>query len=303
MSYLTFAAPTAAAELAGPERHWLLHLAHGPAIAAWDLDQSFGLDHLARIIELVPEVPDGQYGANYLHTYLRQAKDEHRAAIANGGIGGVDAYGRLVSSLKARLGSAGSLTFRIAGRELACADVNLNTALAAGADPIRLAAKLAAWEHCYIEGADRAWVADIIDNGREIGMYRPDMGWEAVANLLRACDDEPVVTSHSTESGWPNMWITPLAAAVPATVTYGSMSDEEREAADEAQTRAEERWDAMTPDERWEVSLASLKQRRPWSRLAPETLGEIWFGTTVTVYDLLAEDREARVATKVLSAA
>jgi hypothetical protein len=303
MSYLTFATPTTETRLAGPERHWLLHLAHGPAVAAWDLDRIDGLEHTEHILAIIPEVPDGPYGANYLHTYLREAQAEHRAAMATGGYAGsIAAHHRLIQSLKLRLtGPTGECTFRVGGITLDVTNINLNTALAAGSDPIRLAAKLAGWAHCWIDGPDRAWAADIIDAGREGGMYRTGMGWEDIATMLRARDDEPVVTSHSVETSFPSIDLAGMSPPWPDGVprsweAYDALPEQVRREREKAEERADEQWYELPKTEQWRLALAGLKQRRPWAQLSPATLGEIWFGATVTVYDLLADDREARVA-------
>lgn len=43
--------------------------------------------------------------------------------------------------------------------------------------------------------------------------------------------------------------------------------------------------------------MGALRERRPWARLAPDTLTEVTFGPPVTIYDLFAPDRDERVRT------
>lgn len=84
--------------------------------------------------------------------------------------------------------------------------VALNTTLRVGSDPIKLAARIHGQceVHCWVAGPNRAWLARIIQQGREIGFYRRDSGWEEVMVLLRSRDDEPVVLSYSVCESFPN---------------------------------------------------------------------------------------------------
>ena len=58
------------------------------------------------------------------------------------------------------------------GVELTKLGLVVNTALAAGGNPVRLAARIIAQvdDHCWVEGPDRAWLAGIITKGLETGM-------------------------------------------------------------------------------------------------------------------------------------
>lgn len=113
--------------------------------------------------------------------------------------------------------------------------------------------------HAYVEGPDRAWLADIIDQGRATDMMRPDMGWEDVRTLLRARDDQPVVTSFSVTESFPGMH------------AAGWKWDE----------RNETRWRNLTDEQRWEKSIDGL--RKPgvdWGvKMGPESS---WFGIGTT---------------------
>lgn len=84
--------------------------------------------------------------------------------------------------------------------------VALNTTLRIGSDPIKLAARIHGQceVHCWVDGKNRDWLAGIIEQGRQIGFYRRDSGWESVVELLRKRSDEPVVLSYSVCSQFPN---------------------------------------------------------------------------------------------------
>ncbi|MFI6922510.1 hypothetical protein ACIBIZ_21395 [Nonomuraea spiralis] len=170
-----------------------------------------------------------------------------------------------MQTLQVRMRLSG-LDLEVAGVRLNTGNVDLNTTLAVGNDPMRLAAKIAAWgsQHAFIEGSDRAWAADIIEQGLAAGLYRkqltsrvgPDgpertveLGWKDVLALLRERDDEPV---------WDGWYELPAA-------------------------------------EKWTRAMAGLRERRAWARLGPDTLAEVTFHLPVTVYDLLADDREERI--------
>lgn len=312
MSRIYFHSPHGEAELDGSEHAWLNHIAVGAAKHAWDLDNSHALERAVQIVSLVPEVPDGQYGANYLHTYMRDAlaerdqNDEHYKRTGN--IRGEYAMERrFVNALRDRLYR---LDFDIAGVTLHSTNIELNTALVAGSDPIRLAAKLYGWAavHTWVDGPDRAWLAGIIEQGLETRLYRRgvwaedpggsghrwyEQGWEKVLELLRARDDEPVVTSHSVYDGFPDISIASMLPPWPEGVpeSHDNITDAHQAKIDAAYAA----WYELTDDAKWTISMAGLKQRRPWAQLTPTSLAGQSFGPMVTVYDLFADDRHDRV--------
>jgi len=297
MSRIYFHTPSGIAELRGSERAWLRSVAQGPAETAWDLDPHRDLERARTILALVPEVPDGPHGANYLHTYLRQAEAQEQAnkrAYAGwqpgqplAGPTSHEPQQKLINALRTALRVDG-LRMVVAGVDLHTANLDLNTALVAGSDPVRLAAKIDGWceSHCWVDGPDRAWLAGIIDQGLTAGLYRKglwysntpdgprdqwsDQGWGQVLELLRARDDEPVAMSYSVCDQFPNPEIA-------------------------GQESAGDQWYDLPEGEQWQTAMDGLRRDRPWARLAPDTLAEVMFGLPVTVYDLLAPDRDDRV--------
>ncbi|MEU0078444.1 hypothetical protein ABZY58_11155 [Micromonospora tulbaghiae] len=315
MSRVYFHSPSGDAELRGSERAWLNHVARGPAVAAWDLDRDDVVDRIARVLDMVPEVPEGEFGANYLHRYLREAQQQeqaNRAVYAKWRPGQPLAFAtshepqrQLVRALLTRLNVDG-VELHVAGVKLHSTNVELNTALVAGSDPIRLAAKIHGWceSHAWLEGADRAWLAGIIDQGLKAGIYRrgirradePDgrldsQGWEQVQELLRARDDEPVVLSYSVGDQFPNP-TTDLASPHRQVERWEDYTEAEQQAVSDWQERWDEDEDCAA---KWDKGMAWLRERRPWARLAPDTLAEVAFHLPVTVYDLFAPDRDERV--------
>ncbi len=311
MSRLYFTSATGDAELMGAERAWLSHLATMHGGAAWDFDGTSVFDRCQEVVAMIPEVPDGLNGANYLHKYLREAEVAHERNLAGHRNWDHTATIRLLDSLRRRVATSQSDTeFVVGGHTLNAGCIILNTALAAGSDPIRVAAKLSGWTYTLIEGEDREWFADIIDEGLAGGMYRRDlkgrdMGWSAVAQWFRDGGD-PVVSHHSTGDGFPERAV---ADWTPPPLPDGwvpSWADDAEGLAEwkslDKRTKAEARESALrlqfydlSDEEQWTLSLAGLRRDQWWCRLSPGTLRGVTFGPAVTVYDLLAPDRDARV--------
>lgn len=312
MSRLYFHTPTATAELAGSEKAWLERIGYGPSVAAWNLHTPGSFDRAAEIIAMVPEPPAGRYGANYLHKYLREAQADNS----------YEKIHQLVAALQTAL-RASSLDIHVAGHHLRSANLEANTALAAGSPPVALAAKLGHWgeQHAWVEGPDRAWLADTIQQGLDAGIYRhgiwyatqpdgpsdkwADQGWDEVLTLLRTGDDQPVVTSYSVCDGFPNPGVAGWNPDVdpgwaPDWAATGNGRAEWDESDDETKSsyrrdHVHDLWYEQPDDLRWQQAMEGLRRSRPWARLAPDTLAEVTFGPPVTVFDLFAADRDDRV--------
>lgn len=137
------------------------------------------------------------------------------------------------------------------GRTIEPFTLGINTAIIQGNDQVCLLARLHAQceIHCYVEGQDRSWMADIIDDGYEIGMMRTTDGydgWPAVSALLREHDDDAVVCSYSVGDSFP----------------YSGKT--------------------------WEESMASLRASDEVCglRISPESLRRQGFDSGVTAYDI-----------------
>jgi hypothetical protein len=218
---------------------------------------------------------------------------------------------RFVQHLRTSL-RVNSHPMRVGGIELRSANVELNTALVAGSDLVRLAAKLSMWadRFPFVEGADRAWLADLIEQGLKSGMYRRslnghDIGWPGVVELLRSRDDEPVVVHYSVEDSFPSRsvadwappempegWAPDWATDRSDAGEWASMPDDQRRAY--WGEHVSDLWYELPLAERWERSLAGLREKRPWIRLYPD-LAHYTFHLGVNVYDLFAPDRDERV--------
>lgn len=297
MSALDFISRTGETSIAGAERWHLHHLATAAAMPAWDLDGFDALDQAATIIGMSTEPPD-----SYLRADLKAAQGRQRLYLTEWArhedrVADTHFLNKLRTKLK-----IGEMAFIVAGRRLEASNVMLNTALAVGSDPIRVAAKLAGWEHCWVAGCDRDWLAAVVEAGRETGIYRADAGWEQLVEFLRADDTSPAVTSHSTGSSFPNPdiaeWKPP---PLPDSWRPSWMDDAEWEQcsdSERAETRAEhayDQWYDLPDGQRFDLAMEGLRQRRPWARLGPDTLGKYHFDQPVTIFHLMGADRASRV--------
>lgn len=162
----------------------------------------------------------------------------------------------------------------------------LNTAIAVGSDPVRLCARIHAQceIHCYVEGPNRAWLADIIAEGRRTGIFRGPPAlrewglWEPIVEFLRAKDDEPVVLSDSVSDGFPD-WPLVLDAGVwtppPFKIT------DEYPSPDWAPEFTSAEWYKLSDGERWRLGMDALRKQQTDGlglELQPDGWGEYWWG-------------------------
>lgn len=213
------------------------------------------------------------------------------------------------------------LPLEVAGAELHSNNVELNTALAVGNEPLALAAKIHGWceSHCWVDGPDRNWLADIIDAGLEAGLYRrgiwyepapgaerkwSSQGWESVTELLRSRDDGPVVLSYSVCDQFPNShiagWKPPFDEAwKPDWAEGGGLAEWEAMSAEEKgehqRDSRHDEWYDLSGEQQWAMAMDGLRRERPWAQLGPDTLRDITFHLPVTIFDLFAPDRDERV--------
>lgn len=161
--------------------------------------------------------------------------------------------------------------------------LTLNTALRLGNDAVRLAARLDGQcnIHAWVDGPNRAWLADIIQGGLDAGVLRtrsgyhegPDLhwldpGWAGVIELLRARDDEPVVTSYSVADQFPN----PGEDAV-----------------------ADDTWDDLDAAEHWRLGMRWLRASPKKLEMKPDDWASYTFNHGLSVLDLFAPDSDERL--------
>lgn len=164
--------------------------------------------------------------------------------------------------------------FQHEGKPLETFSLQLNTVMALGSDPMCLFARLHAQceIHAWVEGSDRAWLAGVIQQGLDAGLYRDGMGWDKVQELLRRGDEQPVVTSYSVTDGFPNQYVADWVGPTD----------------DEGEPLNEDAWyDDHTDDERWDLAMAGLRKQKGMEAMSPETLRHD-FGHGISMLDLFS---------------
>lgn len=280
MSYITFASPSGEAELRGPERHHFNYLCQ-------HMVQGF---ITASTTPRIAELFDGLlYGGHNYHNI--NGKMEPRWED-------VQLWWSVGSDL-------GSTCLRWRGHDLSPWIITLNTVLRMGSAPMQLAARLHGQceIHCYVEGPNRAWLADLIASGLKAGVFRNafgtihSMGWDDVTALLRARDDEPVVLSYSVTGSFPSELL--HQTAVPHNWMEEHHDDEAHGPIEDGECSEchYAYWEERGVADQWMVAMTLLREQNNGTlELKPEHFGrdgDYHFGNGITILDLLSEDRDA----------
>lgn len=199
------------------------------------------------------------------------------------------------------------------GKKIAPFALRLNTAIAVGSDPVALAAKMhgTCEIHGYFLGKDRAWLADVIEQGLRTNIFRRgfwaprdrnaylktvmkieltedeaeyvqhSMGWTEIVEQLRTSDEGAVVMSSSVTGSFPQMpddW-TPEGPV--------------REPENDWETRRdikEEMFGELPDAERFALGLAELRSDPKNLPISPDTLRAWPFRHELSLLDLFRND-------------
>lgn len=273
MSRLYFHSPSGEAELHGSEHALLGNLVRDIAIGVLALDNSRRADRIADLIDPAYGLGARPDGAGF-QTWARSVETALRVAF-----------------------SREPLTWR--GRAIASGPLLANTALAVGSDPVRLATRLY-WQceiHAWVDGPNRAWLADLMQQGVDAGVFRAGFpfrglddterwshqGWDDVMAVLRSRDDEPVVTSYSGCNGFPN----------PAVANW--TPEGQPEDPDSYGEWVSDEWGKLDDATQWSLAIAGLRADPGGLEMRPDNWATFRFRHCLTVFDLFARDRDARL--------
>lgn len=210
-------------------------------------------------------------------------------------------------------GEENLLTWR--GRPIDAFAMALNTAIEWGGENMRLIARLDGQceIHAYVEGKNRAWLADLIEDGLDADLLRRGMGWEAAPDarhprgpgaipLLRSRDDEPVVLSYSVCDSFPyaarEVMPLPPEDWKPdgwSEEEWNDLSDDERD--DYRDERRSETFGELPEEEQWARGMTWLRERSATMHLElnPDDWSTFKFGHRLSLLDLEAADWRERI--------
>jgi hypothetical protein len=160
--------------------------------------------------------------------------------------------------------------------------LSLNSAIAWGNRPVQLCAKLHGQceIHAYCEGEDRAWLADLVQEALDCGVFRSWVngydGWQKLMDFLRSSDSEPVVTSYSVTDSFPN----------PNFAPEGVISADSDDPWEE--------WSKFDAAKQWEWGMNKLREE-PSLRISPDRLGRL-FDIGLTATEFMRRAREVSIA-------
>lgn len=158
---------------------------------------------------------------------------------------------------------------KIGDRAIDPFSLSLNTALKLGNDAVKFAARVHGQceIHCWTRGENRAWLANIIQQGWDCGFYRGNAGWGEVIQLLRSDDKTPCVLSYSVCEQFPNRAI--------AGCYYDDKEDEDGE-----------KWYEMPESEQWQLAMMGLEMDHAKLELKPDGWDDYFFMDGYTAMDL-----------------
>lgn len=150
------------------------------------------------------------------------------------------------------------------GKQYGLFEVELNTAMLAGADGIKLMCRLHGQceIHCWVEYKNLFWFADIVQKAFDQKMLRTGQGWEEVIPFLRYSESE-VVLSYSVSDSFP----------------YRPSDNKE------------DRWENLSYEDRWDIAISDLRRvgmelpDYTTREMKPETWANYTFDHSISAFD------------------
>jgi hypothetical protein len=186
--------------------------------------------------------------------------------------------GRGVDQVAIQVHSVLGLSFAVRDTNVPIWTVVLNTAKYSDDPAIQLIAKLEGQceGNCYVEGRNRSWLAEIIEQGVSRSVLNEDDGWADLAAYLRDDAHHPVVASYScacTEFMSPESYME-LGLWVPASLV--DVSEDDREVLTLSQeAEVSNDWGRLPAAERWDIAMQHLR-RQQGLEIAPDTLPNLF---------------------------
>lgn len=134
--------------------------------------------------------------------------------------------------------------------------------------------------HGWVDGPDRAWLADRYAAALEAGIGRDPARWDAVIALLRESSSEPVVTSFYND--FPSQHLV-VSSGVWSEIAELATAAETDAA---AEIELEGRWNDLTDAQRWDLGIRAL-------RATPAGAGEIQWSPAMFATNGIAHEHDA----------
>ncbi len=160
--------------------------------------------------------------------------------------------------------------------------VALNTTLAIGGDALKFAARVHGQceIHAFVEGHNRTWLADIVKTGlRHKNVFRENVGWEAVVELLRSSNEGPVVMSYSVCEQFPSQTV----AENEGLWTRPETEDKDADQDDWS-------WCDLPDDKKWQLAVKAIRmqeERGYQIELKPENWHTFRFGDGIDAFNVM----------------
>lgn len=170
------------------------------------------------------------------------------------------------------------------GQKVATWDVALNTATVLGGDALMFLARMHAQceIHGWVDGPDKAWLAEIIEQGLVDKLYRANAGWETVVELLKENTTSPVVMSYSVCEQFPNCGVGDWMDKI-------FRDDEHRD-------EHADKWYELPDDEKWRISMDGLKAKSGKLKIKPDDWRGYGYGLGLSAFDVVAALYDERKA-------
>lgn len=156
-------------------------------------------------------------------------------------------------------------------------------------DPLTLMMRIHAQceSHCWVDGPNRTWLADIIAQGRACGLYQTNVGWGEVEAFLRARNDEPVFLSFSITEPFPSEQDVLRAVSIRVESQWGKWLSKGGPDDEADVVMIPGRWQDLSPAHQWSLHEQVLREESkrededpdaPFSReLRPSNWKEYFF--------------------------